>query len=485
MAFSGCSQHGLTRVLHPASILLCMPQTTLAQPTLHVHSSAERSRTRARRPAPLAVDVLGGLAGIGLGITVALGVTAESWSGLQAPDGWLTAGGRFAGLVGTYAMLIVVLLVGRIPAVERTLGQDRLTRWHRRLAPWSLVLIAAHGALITAGYAQSAHTGLLHQLGMLISTYPGILAATAAFLLLIAAGFTSARVARRRMRYETWWAVHLYTYLALALSFSHQLATGASFVGHPVARTFWTALWLATAGTVLTYRVLLPLWRSAFHSLRVVAVRPDAPGVVSVVLKGRGVSRLPLSGGQFFQWRILKSGMWWQAHPYSVSALPDPPYLRFTVKALGDQSAALAHLEPGTRVAIEGPYGAFTADARHTDHVAMIGAGVGLTPLRALLEDLPARVDTVMVARARRPEDIVHRDELRTLLTRRHGELHEVVGSRSQVPLIELTLDRLIPDLHRRDVFICGPTGFTADVRAAARQLGVPAERIHHETFAF
>jgi predicted ferric reductase len=461
-----------------------MPPTSFAYPAVVARRGRPR-RARAPRPAPVAVDALAGLAGVGLGVALALAVSAETWSGLGAPGGWLTAAGRMAGLVGTYLMLIVVLLAGRVPVVERTLGQDRLTRWHRRIAPWSLVLIAVHGALITAGYARSARTGLLHQFGLLISSYPGILAATVAFMLLIVAGFTSARIARRRMRYETWWAVHLYTYLALALSFSHQLATGAAFVGHPFARTYWTSLWLMTAGVVLLYRILLPLWRTVFHQLRVVAVEPVAPGVVSVICKGRALNRIPLSGGQFFQWRILKRGTWWQAHPYSVSALPQPPYLRFTVKDLGDHSASLARIEPGTRLAIEGPYGAFTADARHGDQVALIGAGVGITPLRALLEDLPAHVDATMVARARRLEELVFRDELQALLDARGGQLHQLVGPRGRVPFIDLTLDRLIPDIAQRDVYICGPTGFTASVREAARALGVADERIHHETFAF
>jgi predicted ferric reductase len=444
-----------------------------------------RRRARARRPAPKIVDAIAGLVGLGLGATIGLGVHAETWSALNAPGGWLTATGRMAGLVGAYLMLVVVLLAGRVPVVERTLGQDRLTRWHRLLAPWALVLIAAHGVLIIAGYAQSARTGLLHQFGVLIGSYPGVLATTVAFVLLMAAGFTSARIARRRMRYETWWAVHLYTYLALALSFSHQLATGASFVGHPVARTWWTALWVVTAGTVLAYRILLPLWRTLVHQLRVVAVESVAPGVVSIVCKGRGLSRLPLSGGQFFQWRILKPGLWWQAHPYSVSALPDPPYLRFTVKDLGDHSGTLAHLEPGTRLGVEGPYGAFTPDARRGDRVALIGAGVGITPLRALLEDMPMHVDVVMLVRANRPDDLVLRDELQLLLEQRGGRLYELVGPRRQVPLDARALAGLIPDIDRRDVYICGPPGLTASVRHAAGTLGVPADRIHHETFAF
>lgn len=430
-------------------------------------------------------DVVAVLAGLGLGAAVALGVTSESWSALNAAGGWLTAGGRMAGLVGTYLMLIVVLLAGRVPIVERTLGQDMLMRWHRRLAPWTLALIAVHGTLITIGYAQSARTGALHQFGQLLTTYPGILTATVGFVLLVMAAVTSARIARRRMRYETWWAVHLYTYLALALSFSHQLATGAMFVGHPLARVFWTALFIGTAGVVFVYRILLPVWRSIFHQLRVAAVRHEAPGVVSVLLEGQRLRLMPIAGGQFIQLRILKRGLWWQAHPYSVSALPDGRFLRITVKDLGDHSGALAQLQPGTRVAIEGPYGAFTAEARRSNRVAMIAAGVGVTPLRAMLEDLPAHVDTVMLARAPDEQSLVLRDELRALIAQRGGRLHELLGARRNTQISGRSLGVLIPDIRERDVYVCGPAGFTTSVLRAVRAHGVPDERIHHEAFSF
>jgi ferredoxin-NADP reductase len=122
---------------------------------------------------------------------------------------------------------------------------------------------------------------------------------------------------------------------------------------------------------------------------------------------------------------------------------------------------------------------------RQGDKVALIGAGIGITPLRALLEDLSPEVDAVMVARGHRPEDIVLRDELHTLLRAREAHLHELVGSREKVPFIDLTFARLIPDIAERDVYICGPTGFTPSVRQAALALGVSPDRIHHETFAF
>lgn len=418
-----------------------------------------------------------------MGITIALVLIAESSSSLAAPGGVATALGRLAGLVAAYLMLVTVALVARIPALDRVIGQDRLVAWHRRLGPWPLFLITGHGVLVTVGYAQAAHTGALAEFWALLSTYPGVLAGTAGFALLLAAGVTSYRKARRRMAYETWWAVHLYTYLALALAFSHQVATGASFVGHPLTRVWWTLAWLGTAGVALAYRVLLPFARSAYHRLRVVSVVQEGPGVISITCEGHRLDRLPVQGGQFLQWRFLARGMWWQAHPYSLSALPHPPYLRLTVKDLGDHSAALRRLRPGTRVAVEGPYGAFTRDALRHDAVLLAGAGAGVAPVRALLEDLPGHVDVTVLHRASSNADLILRDEIAELVHRRGGRLHELIGPRALVPLGPDALRRLVPDLRRREIYVCGPEGFNDLITEGAGAFGLPAERIHREAF--
>jgi predicted ferric reductase len=444
-----------------------------------------RHHSRPAAPSQRAANWLAGLAGLGLGITIALAVTAESAGSLAALGGPATAAGRLAGLVAAYLMLVTVLLVARIPALDRAIGHDRLVAWHRRLGPWPLYLVTAHGVLITLGYAQAANTGALSEFWTLLMTYPGVLAGTVGFGLLVAAGVTSYRKARRKLSYETWWSVHLYTYLALALAFSHQVATGASFVGHPLAQLWWTTIWVGTAGVALAYRVLLPIARSAYHRLRVVSVVEEGPGVVSIICKGHRLDRLPLHGGQFMQWRFLARGMWSQAHPYSVSALPHPPYLRVTIKDLGDHSAALAGLRPGTRIAVEGPYGRFTDHARSRDAVFLAGAGVGVTPLRALLEDLPAHVDVTMLVRASTPSDLILRDEIADLVHARGGRLHEVVGPRTEVPLDPSAVQRLVPDLRRRDVYVCGPDGFNDLIRRAADAAGVRRNRFHVEAFAF
>jgi predicted ferric reductase len=454
-------------------------------PDARVRHAGQVLRRPAPAPRPGFVDACAAVAGLGFGAVVASVILSESRGSLAAPGGPVTALGRLAGFTGTYLVLIMVVLIARVPWLERTVGQDQLIRWHRRVSPWAIGLITAHVLLITIGYAEAARSSTLGEAWLLLRSYRDIVAAAVGFGLLILAGITSYRAVRRRLRYETWWVVHLYLYLGLALAFAHQIVTGVSFIGHPLVRALWIAIWLSTAGLVLVYRVGQPVWRSLRHQLRVVEVRHEAPGVVSVICQGKGLDKLAVSGGQFFLWRFLTRQQWWQAHPYSLSALPQPPYLRFTAKGLGDSSRALAALRPGTRIAIEGPYGAFTDHARLSDGVLLIAAGVGVTPLRALLEDLPSRADVVVIVRASTAADLVHRAEIAALVEHRNGRLHELIGSRHKVRLTARTLRHLVPDVADRDLYICGPEGFGTEVVTAAARLGVVDEQIHIEAFDF
>lgn len=425
------------------------------------------------------------VAGTGLVLTVVSAIEAETTSQLAARGGVAIFIGSITGLVGTYLALLMVLLVSRIPAVERVFGQDGLVRWHKRLGPWPLSLIGLHAVFITVGYAEAANTGIWHEVGTLLNSYPDVLAATVGLGLMALAGITSIRAIRSRLRRETWWVIHLYLYLAIALSFAHVLALGPSFVGHPLARVLWSLAWLATAGLVIGFRIGLPLIRSVRHRLVVKEVRTEAPGVVSVICTGRRIERLAISGGQFFEWRFLRRQLWWQAHPYSVSALPRPPYLRLTVKTVGDHSAAVTRLVPGTRVMIEGPYGAFTRHAQRRHTTVLIAGGIGLTALRALLEDLPPRSSPEVIVRVSREDDFVFRSEVTELTRRLRGHVHEVIGTRTRVQLDEAALRRMVPSIAERDVFVCGPDSFVNEVVATVRRLGVDSRAIHSEIFGY
>jgi predicted ferric reductase len=390
--------------------------------------------------------------------------------------------GNLTGLAGTYLALVMVLLVSRIPVVERVLGQDKLLASHRRLAPWPISLIFAHAVLLTFAYAEAARSGFFGQIGAFIRSYPDMLTATIALVVMVAVAITSVYSIRRRLRREMWWAVHLFMYLALALAFAHEIALGPSFVGHPLTRFVWSLLWASSAGLVLVYRFGLPLLRTFRHRLEVVEVHPEGPGTVSVICRGRNLDRLAVAGGQFFEWRFLARGMWWQAHPFSLSARPRPPFLRITVKGIGDYSSAVARLRPGTRVAIEGPYGTFTTHARRRAKVALIAGGIGVTAIRSLLEDLPRDCDPVVILRASCTEELALASEVAELVRHRKGRVHELVGPRSEVRIDRVC--ELVPDLANRDVYVSGPEEFVDQVVSTALRLGVPKDSLHFEVYS-
>jgi len=342
--------------------------------------------------------------------------------GLTDLSGWaagLTSLGRLTGLLASDLLLVQVLLMARIPVVERAVGQDRLARWHRLAGFTSFSLLLAHIGLITWGYAAGDLGAVPGTFWNLTVTYPGMLLALAGTLCLVLVVVTSIRAARRRLRYESWHLLHLYAYLGVGFALPHQLWTGQEFLQSSARTAFWWGLWIAAAGAVLLWRIGQPVWRSLRHRLVVSEVVPEADGCVSVHMTGRRLDALPARAGQFLIWRFLAPG-WTRGHPYSLSAAPDGRSLRITVKDLGDGSAALRALRPDTRVLVEGPYGRLTARARTSTGVAMIGAGVGITPLRALAEELAGRdenradgVDVVLLHRYR--DEPLFADELATL----------------------------------------------------------------------
>ncbi|MFF1324494.1 ferric reductase-like transmembrane domain-containing protein, partial [Streptomyces chartreusis] len=323
--------------------------------------------------------------------------------------GWLTGAGRITGLLCGYACAVLVGLMARVPLLERRIGSDRVARWHAMAGRYTVCLLVAHVVLIITGYAVQDGSSLVRETVTVVLDYPEMLKATVGTLILFAVGITSVRAVRRRIRHEFWYYAHLLTYAAVFLAFGHQLALGADFTGNIAAQAAWYALYLGVAALVVWFRILDPVRLNLRHRLRVESVRPEAPGVWSVVVRGRQLDTMGAQAGHFFRWRFLTDSLRWTSTPYSLSAPPRRDLLRITVKALGDHSTAVSRLRPGTRVWAEGPYGALTAERQTSPKSLLIAGGVGITPLRALFETLPGEV--TLLYRARTAEDLALRGE--------------------------------------------------------------------------
>lgn len=409
----------------------------------------------------------------------------------------LISTGRLTGLVASVLLLAQVVLMARVPALEQAFGQDRLARLHRLVGFTSFNLMLAHIVTITWGYAAGQLSSTPRTLWDLVVNYPAMLLATAGTAALVLVVATSIRASRRRLRYESWHLLHLYAYLGVGLALPHQLWTGQQFISSPARAAFWWTAWAVAAGAVLVWRLGVPVSRNLRHRLRVASVVREAPGITSVYVTGHQLDRLRVEAGQFFTWRFLGGPGWTRANPYSISAGPDGRSLRITVQHVGDGSRGALRLRPGTRVLVEGPYGRLSARARTRRKVALIGAGVGVTPLRALAEGLDYRPgEAVLLQRFTRTPlfarelDALARErglELIDVPGRRraaHSWLSDVVGPVAQATDLAV-LRGWLPDIADRDVYLCGPGGWTDLVRRSLAAAGVPDEHIHLETFSW
>jgi len=441
------------------------------------------------------------------GVRVGAGVVL--WAGLVLVTYWWVAGGgigdltgwadalmssgRLTGLVSADLLLVQVLLLARLPVLERAFGQDRLIALHRIVGFTSVNLVFGHVVLITWGYAAGELVRVPATFWDLTTDYPAMLLALAGTACLVMTAVTSVRAARAKLRYESWHLLHLYAYLGVGLALPHQLWTGQEFLTSTAATTYWWSLWGAALGAVLVWRLGIPLWRNARHRLRVTAVVPEGDGVVSVHLTGRALDRFPAKAGQFLLWRFLDRQGWTRGHPYSLSAAPDGRRLRVTVKESGDGSRDARSIRPGTRVLFEGPFGRLTARARTRGGVALIGAGVGIAPLRALAAGLDYGPGEAVLLH-RFTHQPLFADELRLFTEQRGLRVVDLPGHRRSshswlgagIPADDVTaLRTFVPDIADRDVYVCGPELWAESVRRAATGAGVRPDRLHIEKFAW
>lgn len=419
--------------------------------------------------------------------------------GLEAlvagPADAITTLGRITGLVAANLLLYQVLLMARVPVFERGFGRDAIARLHRLTGFWSFWLMLAHIALITVGYAMTAGIGLVDQAWSFVVDYPGMLLATAGTALLIGVVVLSIRAARRRLRYESWHLLHLYGYLGVGLALPHQLWTGNDFLTSPAATVYWWGAWIVTAACVLWFRIGVPIARSLRHRLRVAEVVPDGARGVTVRIAGDDIDRLNARAGQFFVWRFLDGPGWSRGHPFSLSSRPGET---FTVSArtVGDGTRRLGRLRPGTRVLIEGPYGTMTGERRRAKRLLMLGAGAGVAPLVAILEEQRWRSgDAALVTRDHDPADAILVEPIKELVRRRGLQWYRLDGPRTRTGAPWLperyaglapsaAIRSMIGDPRDCDVYVCGPGPWMDAVIRDLVAMGVARSQIHAESFS-
>lgn len=395
---------------------------------------------------------------------------------------------RLLGLLATFCALTQFILMGRLGWLEPIFGLDRMVIFHRRNGVATLSFILAHSVLMTITH--QLLQGSWDFLG--IVTVPYVWLAMIAEVLFITTVGLSITIVRKHLKFETWYAVHLCNYAAIALVPWHQLTNGSDFLANPTFANYWVLLYLFTAFNVVFWRFGKPVWQSLRHQFTVERVVKETPTATSVYIRGRNLQRLRAKGGQFVLVRFFNKDLVLQEHPFSLSRLPTNDTLRLTIRQLGDYTNLIPQLQPGTRVWVSGPFGSFTHQQQHTNKLLYIVGGIGITPVRSMIEDQANRGEkgnAVLLYGNRTQADTIFWQELTQL------------GKKIAMPIINVLSDqkgytgetgyidkekitRLVPDVMERDVFVCGPPIMMWNVIDQLKEIGVPPAHIHYERFS-
>ncbi|PIR88640.1 MAG: hypothetical protein COU09_01505, partial [Candidatus Harrisonbacteria bacterium CG10_big_fil_rev_8_21_14_0_10_44_23] len=371
----------------------------------------------------------------------------------------LLALGRLAGLSAAYFVLLQFVYTGRILWVERFFGLDRLSRAHQRNGQLAILLILLHPILILVAGAQARSSSFLAYALGLFDQNDDLLSALTAALLFLIVGLLSLAMIRRRFKYELWYFIHLLMYLAIFFAYQHQFEFGSTINSNQFFYGYWLLLYLVILISFVIFRFLLPLYRFFQHRFTIARVEPESDSVTSVYIHLQKADRFKVEPGQFMIFRFFQKGFWYQAHPFSLSRPKSDGQIRISVKKLGDFTAKIPQLQPGTKVLIEGPYGLFTQRAAIKNKTLLVAGGIGITPIRSLYQSLLEQgQDVILLYGAQKASDLVLKEEIDTLSGRAFFIL-----SKEQLPgylhgRIDLEkVKKVAPDYQERDIYICGP----------------------------
>ena len=238
-----------------------------------------------------------------------------------------------------------------------------------------------------------------------------------------------------------------------------------------------------------------------FRPLEVTAIEPESADVFSLTMQSADGQPLPAAlPGQYVVLRLQRpAGGPPLFRSYSLSGPPSTERCRISVKVEPDGAAGTylrEHVRVGDALDVSAPRGSFVLEAGERP-VVLLSAGIGATPVLAMLHALAAARSTRPVFWIHAARDGRHhpfaaevRSLLRTIPSARSRVFYSKPGAADKVGedfdaaghLSASLMDELgIP--QDTELYLCGPTRFMADMKAAFAASGVAPARIHREIF--
>jgi predicted ferric reductase len=410
----------------------------------------------------------------------------------SSAGGTFLAFAKLAGLILAQCVLLQFLLIGRVRFLEEAVGLDKLARIHHTNGKVILFLVILHPITIVWSYMITSHSNLWDQLYDFLTHYTEIPKAVLAQILFITIVIISLSIVRKRLKYEAWYYVHVMLYGAVLLAFSHQITYGGTLIASKLAMYYWYALYIGVLGIFFTYRWVRPLYLYIKYGFFIKDIQKETSNITTLIISGKNIQNFPRKSGQFMILRFINK-FWWQAHPFSLSWGENNTDLRVSIKNSGDFTAMIPTFKKGTKIEIDGMYGTFTKDFARKNKFLFIVGGIGITPVRSLMETIGIEGKNMILLYASKTHaDIAFEDEITAMQKIYQLKvvyfLSEEKGKKK--PQVEykridnLAIKTHVKDIKERDVYLCGPTKFIEAMLEALKNEGVSKENIHFEKFS-
>lgn len=397
--------------------------------------------------------------------------------------------GRITGLLAVYLVLVQLVLIGRVRFLESEYGLDVLSKLHHKNGVYLIFFILAHPIFIILGYSFGFVSPLAQFIAFLKQSSDLVLATVSVFLFLFVVVYSILMV-KKRWNYEFWYFTHLSTYAAILFAFGHQTDLGGDFLHSSLFTNYWLLLYVLAIGGLILFRFIFPVVGYCKHKCTLTKIVRENDSVVSLYISGRNMENFKMEAGQFLILRFLTKGLWWQAHPFSVSEFTDDKQIRVTIKSLGNFTHEIQQLKLGTKVFLDGPYGVFTASRAKQKNILLIAGGIGITPIRPVLENLvKSGKNVVLFYGVKHEQDLVFKNNLDHLSKFYNFPIYYFVsdsplwkGNRGRITKEQIV--KLVPDAASREIYMCAPNRMLEFLESTFLDMGISRKNIHFEKFS-
>lgn len=397
--------------------------------------------------------------------------------------------GRLFGLLAVFFILSQLILIGRVAWVEKIFGLDKLSRVHHYNGFLVLSFLLLHPIFLGIGYSGLNETNFFSQIWTFLTEWEDVLGAAIALLLFSGVVILSVSLIKKHLKYEFWFLTHLFTYVAILSAIGHQFEVGTDLQSG-LTNGYWVGLYAFAFVNFIIFRSGRPIYNFLRHGFYIDRVIKETDDSVSVYIKGKEMGKFKIQAGQFMIFRFLDRKYFYEAHPFSLSKMYDGKEIRITIKNEGDFTAKAKDFRPGTKVLIDGPNGIFTEKVCANKKVLFIAGGVGITPIRSLIEAMVKKEkDISLVYGNRAKKDIIFLDELEKLCEVKHFPIFHVLsgqeswtGMKGRIDIEKVRV--LAPDFMERDIFLCGPPPMMNSLKSQLKTAGYDLSKLHYEKFS-